>query len=368
MNLLRDRRVRLWLCVGLVALILSGIVQQRVEARRKEASLTWAQSEKGALEVSFLALGGFRGILADILWVRATRLQDAGRYYELKLLCDMILKLQPTFTQVHAFQAYNLSYNLAYRAETAEDKWYWIKSGLATLEKGLERNYRNYSLWFELGYQYFDRLGDIKVGNCKELVKKELPAIEDLTDDQRRTVFSGERAWKGSERADENLRYAAYYFWKSIETNTDPVPLRSERQFGQCIEHLGHWRAKKPAAECRNWDDWGSEEWWVEVIRRNVHDRGITDEFSVPTNLKFCLYEQMVFHLDKAERLKKEGKLEDAAASVKNAVEAYNRFEHYRRQNLFTETATNMPDLLKKYYDYRRANAETKRKNAGLPP
>ena len=30
-----------------------------------------------------VALGGFRGLLADILWVRAASLQDEGRFIEL---------------------------------------------------------------------------------------------------------------------------------------------------------------------------------------------------------------------------------------------------------------------------------------------
>ena len=326
-----------WLCIAVLALAGSGFVQRHVEKRRTEANLTWAQSEKQALEVGFLALGGFRGLLADVLWVRAIRHQDSARYYELKLLCDMILKLQPTFTQVHAFQAYNMSYNLAYKSQGCEDKWYWIQSGLTTLEKGLERNYRNYALWFELGYQYFDRLGDIKMAECKELRQRELPRIDDIPEEQRQRLFIGDTTWtKGNARPDEHLRWASYFFFKAIETGTDPTPLRTERQFGQCIQKLGHWRSKKTLEELRvatqtgkcKWDDWGAEEWWVEVRHRN-QSRGDAKDPSVPQNLRFLMYEQLNLYSKRAADARRELDFITAAKNDQAARDAYARYQSY---------------------------------------
>ena len=47
-----------------------------------------------------MALGGFRGLLADILWIRAISLQEQGKYFELVQLADWIQKLQPKFAGV----------------------------------------------------------------------------------------------------------------------------------------------------------------------------------------------------------------------------------------------------------------------------
>lgn len=337
-----------WLVVALTALLLSGLVQRHVEARRKESALTWSETDKHALEVGFLALGGFRGILADVLWLRAIGHQDSARYYELKLLGDMILKLQPTFTQVHAFQAYNMSYNLAYRAETCEDKWYWMRAGISTLEKGLERNSKNYSLWFELGYQYFDRLGDTKMGDCAAYRDRELPQLKDLSEEQRTRVFLGEKDWKGGAPPNEHLRFAAYYFWRAMKTGNDPVPIRTERQFGQCIEHLGHWRShptKRP--EDRDWHEWGAEDWWVELIKRNI-GRGDAAVDVVPMNLRFNMYQQMDTYLVRAQRQRKQGDLDSAAKSEATAKDAYARFQKY-----FPEDKKSMDELMKLYRDYR---------------
>jgi len=283
-----------------------------------------------------------------VLWIRAVRQQDSARYYEQKLLCDMILKLQPTFIGVHAFQAYNMSYNLAFRAETCDDKWYWIRSGLATLEKGLERNSRHYGLWFELGYQYFDRLGEVKMGDCRTVRDRELPRLMDLTEEQRVNLWLGEKTWtRPPQDSLEHLRFAAYYFWKSMETKTDPVPIRTERQFGQCIEKLGHWYSKKPLAERKNWDDWGAEDWWWE-LRKREDARGASFDISVTTNLKFNLYQQMDVYKVRAQQFNKANDAVGAADNEKKASDAYDRFNTY-----FPNNKNSMDALLKTYRDYR---------------
>jgi hypothetical protein len=52
------------------------------------------------LAFTTVALGGFRGIIASVLWIRANELQNSGKYFEMVQLADWITKLQPTFTQV----------------------------------------------------------------------------------------------------------------------------------------------------------------------------------------------------------------------------------------------------------------------------
>jgi len=355
MSALEKRGGLRWMVVAAVALVLAVGVQRQVEQGRVKHNLTWTGGEgKEALEVGLMALGGFRGILADVLWIRAIRHQDSHRYYELKLLCDLIQKLQPTFTQVHAFQAYNMSYNLAYRADTGEDKWFWIRSGLASLERGLKRNERNYALWFELGYQYFDRLGDQKMGEHAHIRDAEMPRIDDLTEEQLKVVWLEPENWtKGRARPQENLRFASYYFWKAMETGTDPVPIRTERQFGQCIERLGHWASKKPAGERKRWDDWGAEDWWVELIRRN-NERGWIHEDTVPTNLRFCMYQQMDFFERKARQAQERGDATEAASYQKRADDAFARFQKY-----FPDDKRSQNELLTLYRGYVRRQPAT---------
>jgi hypothetical protein len=326
--------------VLIVALVAAGLMQHHVEERRIESKLTWTNTEsKEALEVGFLALGGFRGLLADVLWFKAQTQQDSSHYYELKMMCDLIQKLQPTFTQVHAFQAYNMSYNLATHAENCEDKWYWVRSGVATLEKGLERTRQNYNLWFELGYQYFDRLGNIKMEDCKSVRDRELPNIDELTEEQCDAVFSKPKTWtSGHARPDENYRFAAYYFWKSIETKTEKNPLRTERIYGECLEHLGMWFAKgnKPVSEWKKWSDGGMESWYVELRRRNNEDRQMEWDQTVPELLRWCMYEEIVVYTNRSNAAAAVGDLKAVAENSKNAADAYTRFKQYFPEDTMT--------------------------------
>ncbi|HYF50562.1 MAG TPA: hypothetical protein VEJ63_14215 [Planctomycetota bacterium] len=330
-----------WLSVAFAVMLTSACVQRHVEARRVEENLTWMDPrKKDALETSLMALGGFRGLLADVLWMRATRLQESSRYYELKLLCDFIQKLQPTFTTVHAFQAHNMAYNLARRSMSCEDKWYWIASGIATLEKGLERNQRHYGMWFELGWMYLDRLGDIKMGECAYVRQQELPRIDDLSDEERKRAFVDPKAPKGRARKDENLRWAAWCFYNATLATGDPVPLRSERVFGNCLDRLGHWNSAKPPGERTRWEDWGSEDWWLEVRRRN-RARGAGDELAVEQNLRWCMFQQISYFEAQAQRMKDP---EQAKSWADRASDAAKRFYLY-----FPEEKRTMPVLIKEF-------------------
>lgn len=337
------RKNKMWLLFGMLALVLSGVTQRYVERRRLDLNLTWSDPEgKNALEAGFMALGGFRGLLADILWMRAIRFQDSARYYELKLLCDLIQKLQPTFTQIHAFQAHNMSFNLANRAGTCEDKWYWIRSGISVLEKGLDRNTRSYALWFELGHQYAFRLSDSQMGDCKFIRNDELPNIDELTEDQCHAVFIGPKTWvSGHARPDEHLRFAAYYMWKAMNTGTDPSPIRTERVYGLCIERIGNWISKRPPAERLHWDDWGAEDWWVEIRNRNEQRGRGGDECAF--HLRDCMYQQMNFYSKKGEVAR-----QAAGSSLsdydKRARAAYDRFQRY-----FPEDKRTFEEVLTKY-------------------
>jgi hypothetical protein len=56
-----------WLLIALAALLCAGALQRHNERRRIAAKLTFSNPDKDALEVGLLALGGFRGIVADAL-------------------------------------------------------------------------------------------------------------------------------------------------------------------------------------------------------------------------------------------------------------------------------------------------------------
>src|SRR6266853_1021609 len=88
-----------------------------------------------------VALGGFRGIIADVLWLRATELQKDGKYFELVQLADWITKLEPRFAQVWAFHAWNMAYNVSVLFNDPPDRWRWVRQGIVLLrDEGLKYN------------------------------------------------------------------------------------------------------------------------------------------------------------------------------------------------------------------------------------
>ena len=95
---------------------LSAFMQRELNRERVRLKLTRLQPlEKAppALAFTTIALGGFRGIIANVLWMRLQDLQMAEKYFEMVQLADWITKLQPHFSTVWVFQGWNLAYNIS---------------------------------------------------------------------------------------------------------------------------------------------------------------------------------------------------------------------------------------------------------------
>ncbi len=106
-----------------------------------------------------LALG--RAPLVDILWLRATRLKEQGRFFDALQLSQQICELQPKFAAVWAFQAWNMSYNISVTFKTPEERWRWVRNGFELLrDKGIPLNPNNTQLYRELAWIYFHKVGD----------------------------------------------------------------------------------------------------------------------------------------------------------------------------------------------------------------
>ena len=91
--------------VGLLAG--GGGIQKNLNRQRAELGLTATTPLENAppvLAFTTVALGGFRGLISNALWLRAGDLQDEGKYFEMVQLADWITKLQPRFVQVWLVQ------------------------------------------------------------------------------------------------------------------------------------------------------------------------------------------------------------------------------------------------------------------------
>ncbi len=133
-----------------------------LEQRRREGLNQGEPLENAPPLVAFttVALGAFRGIAADMLWMRASELQDRGQYFELVQLADWITKLQPRFASIWAFHAWNLAYNVSVMIPDPNDRWRWVRHGVSLLrDQGMTYNPGSALLHRELAWIFYHKIG-----------------------------------------------------------------------------------------------------------------------------------------------------------------------------------------------------------------
>lgn len=107
-----------------------------------------------------LGLGGFRGLLADALWMRAARLQDQGRFLEMVQLAHWITQLEPQFTETWVYHAWNMAYNISALFADPADRWRWVQNGLRLLrDEGVHWNAGDSRMYWEVGWIYQHKIG-----------------------------------------------------------------------------------------------------------------------------------------------------------------------------------------------------------------
>ena len=151
------------LLLAVLALAGAGVLNIRLLEQRTEQHLTQApptQNMPPGVAFTTVALGGFRGILADVLWMRAGALQDEGRYFELVQLSDWIVKLQPRSPAIWAYHAWNMAYNISALMSSPAERWRWVRNGIALLrDEGMAANPGSARLHQELAWLFLHKLG-----------------------------------------------------------------------------------------------------------------------------------------------------------------------------------------------------------------
>ena len=149
--------------VAVLLLIGAGLCQNRLVQEREDLGLTRYTELKGAppvLALTTVALGGFRGLISNLLWIRASDLQEQDKYFEMVQLADWITKLEPHFTQVWLVQAWNMAYNISVKFKDPSDRWRWVQRGLELLrDDGLRYNPHDVLIHRELAWFFQHKMG-----------------------------------------------------------------------------------------------------------------------------------------------------------------------------------------------------------------
>ncbi|AMV39930.1 hypothetical protein [Planctomyces sp. SH-PL62] len=131
----------------------------RVKVEKDLGEAAIGQIDTGSFMMKLFLLGGFRGIVANYLWIQAEDYKKNHDWDRLKATVDLITKLQPHFLSIWTFQGWNLAYNVSVEWDAPEDKYEWIKQGIKFVQKGVENNQRSPDLIWDTAWFYYHKLG-----------------------------------------------------------------------------------------------------------------------------------------------------------------------------------------------------------------
>jgi len=143
-------------------LALSGVLSTAIsaEAGRSQLVYTDVATEGDPPSVGIgIALGAFRGLFVNYLWLRANHLKEQGKFYEAIQLSEAITRLQPRFPRVWAFHAWNMAYNISVATKTAEERWQWVQAGINLLRsEAIPKNPNDPLLYKELAWLFVHKV------------------------------------------------------------------------------------------------------------------------------------------------------------------------------------------------------------------
>ncbi|MDP6677509.1 MAG: hypothetical protein QGG72_01310 [Verrucomicrobiota bacterium] len=177
--------------------------QRTMNAFREKNNLTHTEPVENlppTLALTTVVLGGFRGLIANVLWVRAMQMQEDGKFFEMAQLGDWITKLQPHADHVWRVTAWNMSYNISVKFDgikTPHVRWHWVRRGIELIrDQGLKYNKHSAHLYHELAWHFQHKVGHnlddahrfYKMAWCAEMMNDPGPDGRSGTEDD---IFEG---------------------------------------------------------------------------------------------------------------------------------------------------------------------------------
>jgi hypothetical protein len=151
------------LALAAALLVASSQTQRSLNRLRGQLGLTRVEPLENAppiLALTTVVLGGFRGLIANALWIRAMELQEEDKYFEKVQLADWITKLQPHNATVWIVQAWDMSYNISIKFTDPRDRWHWVLRGIELLrDQAIRFNPHDVSIYRELGWHFQHKMG-----------------------------------------------------------------------------------------------------------------------------------------------------------------------------------------------------------------
>ncbi|MBL8999853.1 MAG: hypothetical protein JNK25_01800 [Phycisphaerae bacterium] len=160
----RDTKTQIGALAALLVCVLTSMTLATgltaIQGREKLVATDRAE-EGQPWEVSAgIAMGAFRGIFVNFLWIRANAMKEDGKYFDAIELASAITRLQPRFPRVWVFHAWNMAYNISVMTQTEQERWNWVNAGIRLLrDKAIPANPNDILLHKELGWIFMHKIG-----------------------------------------------------------------------------------------------------------------------------------------------------------------------------------------------------------------
>jgi len=159
----------IFLCIvlGGALLTVASTRMDSIHTAREDMGLvanTSLENAPPSLAFATVAMGAFRGLIVDILWMRADKLKEEGKFFDAKQLAEWITTLQPRFAAVWDFQAWNMAYNISVAIPNTqpEERWRWVRNGYELLrDRAIELNPKSITLYRSLAWIFQHKIGGV---------------------------------------------------------------------------------------------------------------------------------------------------------------------------------------------------------------
>jgi hypothetical protein len=269
----RDARTQLAAVLVLVACLAgSTVLAVSLTSQAGRAKITYTdRAEEGApWEVSLgIAMGAFRGVFVNFLWMRANDMKEAGKFYEAVQLSDSITRLQPRFPRVWVFHAWNLAYNISVETQTREERWEWVNAGIRLLrDRGIPANPNDMLLHKELGWIFLHKVGgftdDANVYYKQQLAKEWTivvgpPPPRGPEDKDKAKIVAKYVAWIAQYRDAPDTREEMWARNPETRRLADDLSAIGVRGDLELLQRYEMWRAGKSTAQKALWESAAGE-------------------------------------------------------------------------------------------------------------
>ena len=160
-----NSRVKKFFLLAMAAALLTvnGFLLPTLNRERATLGITRIEPLDNAppmLALTTQVLGGFRGLIANALWIRASKLQEDGKYFEMVQLADWITKLEPHIVQVWLHQSWNMAFNISVKFTEYPDRWRWVQRGIELLrDDALRYNPQQPLIYADLAWLFQFKMG-----------------------------------------------------------------------------------------------------------------------------------------------------------------------------------------------------------------